>query len=209
MYNDRYKLYEYIDKVLGKICFTRDLVHFTFNKIDSDIIDYELEKMKENELIIEPLPSVFYNRIKIDWLNDFYVPSYKNILEAYAVQNRWNVVEHVNHWLNSYGLSTQVPARYEYYTTGPTTNIEIFKTIAVFEHSDEPIITYGTKYTAGLYFVMDYLGEDYFKNPLKKEWFIRHIGELKKYWLSDGDTSFLKYMKPWMVKICERIVDIS
>ena len=113
MYNDKYGIYKFIDCHLGESVFSKNMLCFTFKHIEQIVLDSELEKMKKDELIIEALPGVFYNKIKVPFLDDFYIPSYSRILETYAAQNFWHICKTVSYWLNFYRMDTQIPARYE------------------------------------------------------------------------------------------------
>lgn len=86
-------------------------------------------------------PNIFRKPLHSQRLNvDVPVGPYE-VVPIIARLNHWTVIPSENHCLNMLGLSTQVPAFYNYTSTGPDTIIQIGGHLVSFQHCGERYLT--------------------------------------------------------------------
>lgn len=109
----------------------------------SDIIDLgaynnlrkTLERMVKSNQICRVLRGVYYIPEYIDILDMYSVPSVEGIAKAIARNLNWDIYPSGNYALNILGLSTQVPCKYIYTSSGPYKTYEYGGIIIEFKHA--------------------------------------------------------------------------
>lgn len=74
---------------------------------------------------------------KMTLIDGFGYPSTKDLAEKYAERHGWKILPTKETVLNGLGLSTQVPVRTEYLSTGPYREIEYYGNVIRFKHTDQ------------------------------------------------------------------------
>ena len=81
-----------------------------------------LEKEKKIKKI---LPGIYYAPFYSESINEYSLPEVESVVNAISRKFGWTITQNDNSLLNSMGLSTQVPAKYEFYTDGPSKVLKI------------------------------------------------------------------------------------
>lgn len=117
-------------------------------------MDYETAKKSiarlEKKGTIRRVVRGVYDKPKYsNLLNEMVAPNINEVAKAIARSNNWTISASGNTALNLLGLSTQVPAIYEFLTSGPSRNYEIMGVNVKFTHRADKEI-YGFSYKSGL-----------------------------------------------------------
>lgn len=105
----------------------------------TDIMDYETAKKNiarlEKKGILRRVVRGVYDKPKYSkLLNEYITPDINEIALALARNYNWTIAPSGNTALNLLGLSTQVPANWEYISTGPYRSYDIGKAKLHFAH---------------------------------------------------------------------------
>ncbi len=128
------KIKQYIEKLKpNQIFLTNDLIDVTnYNNIK--IILYRLEKQK----IIKRLMDGLYYKPDFSPLLNADIPlDIEDVVKKIAEKFNWKIVPEHNKVLNMLNLSTQVPAKYIYLSTGPYRKYNIYGFDIYFKHASE------------------------------------------------------------------------
>ena len=128
------KIKQYIEKLKpNQIFLTNDLIDVTnYNNIK--IILYRLEKQK----IIKRLMDGLYYKPDFSSLLNADIPlDIEDVVKKIAEKFNWKIVPEHNKVLNMLNLSTQVPAKYIYLSTGPYRKYNIYGFDIYFKHASE------------------------------------------------------------------------
>ena len=126
---------EYIEnKILklpmGSVFVMSDLDNLTTNNNLRQII-FRLENAGKIRRI---LPGIYERPYFIKSLNCYAAPDLNQVALAIARRNNWSIAPSGNVALNILGISTQIPAKWEYFSTGPSKTYNIFDTEINFTH---------------------------------------------------------------------------
>ena len=129
-----------------------DLKHLIFERIEDnhlsafscfdfiDLANYKtiskcLERMEDDSIIKRAITGIYYLSNN--------VPSIDDVCNSIAKKHRWNICPTGIYALNVFGLSTQVPVKYVYLSSGPYKNYSIFGVDVVFKRtSTREIVDY-------------------------------------------------------------------
>ena len=105
----------------------------------TDIMDYETAKKNiarlEKSGILRRVIRGVYDKPKYSkMLHEYVAPDINEVANALARNYNWTIAPSGNTALNLLGLSTQVPANWEYISTGPYRSYEIGKVALQFTH---------------------------------------------------------------------------
>ena len=105
----------------------------------TDIMDYETAKkniarLEKNGVLRRVIRGVYDKPKYSKLLNEYVAPDINEIALALARNYNWTIAPSGNTALNLLGLSTQVPASWEYISTGPYRSYEIGKAKLQFSH---------------------------------------------------------------------------
>ena len=128
------KIKQYIEKLKpNQIFLTNDLIDVTnYNNIK--IILYRLEKQKIIKRLIDGL---YYKPDFSSLLNADIPLDIEDVVKKIAEKFNWKIVPEHNKVLNMLNLSTQVPAKYIYLSTGPYRKYNIYGFDIYFKHASE------------------------------------------------------------------------
>lgn len=139
----------------GSIVVVSDFAHFAS---DNTIRQVFYRLVKEEALI--SLGKGIYKKRNFNELFDQEVPANpESIAAAYARKMNWTIYPSKNLALNSLGLSTQVPNRYTYNSSGPTTILSFEHTELEFQHVNPKYLSNQIKSNL-IMEAMNYLGNE-------------------------------------------------
>lgn len=96
-------------------------------------ISKTLERLVKNDVMIRVITGVYSLKQMDNELNLPILPSVDDVCLCIAKKNNWIIGPDENKALNDLGLSTQVPAKYVYLSTGPSRKYFIYNTEVVFK----------------------------------------------------------------------------
>ena len=104
-----------------------------------DIAEYNtvrqaLLRLEKDGKIRRLMRGLYYHPAYSQFLDEYEAPSINHAAEAIARKYNWNIVPSGDTALNLLGLSTQVPAKWEYYTDGPYHSFQIGDLTLDFKH---------------------------------------------------------------------------
>ncbi len=108
------------NKNLRVFC-AKDFIHLG----KSRAINLVLDRMEHKQEITRILTGIYYIPKYIEILDDYETPNISEVAKALARKNNWTITPTGNTALNMLGLSTQVPSKYVYLSTGPYKEYEI------------------------------------------------------------------------------------
>ena len=131
----------------------------------TDIMDYETAKKNiarlEKSGILRRVIRGVYDKPKFsNLLNEYVSPDIDEIARALARNYNWSIAPSGNTALNLLGLSTQVPASFEYISTGPYRSYDIGKLKLQFTHRANKTIEGMSTKTAMVIEALKAIGKD-------------------------------------------------
>ncbi len=146
------------------------------------------------------LPGIYDKPLYSSILKQNVSPNINAVAEAIARKNNWSIIPGGNVALNLLGISTQVPAKWEYLSSGDTKNYQIGNTSISFTHrADKELNRMSTK-TALVIQAIKALGEESISNEIIAK-FAGKLSDIEK-------TRLLTEAKPttaWIYEIIKRI----
>ena len=132
----------------------------------TDIMDYETAKksvarLEKTGMLRRVLRGVYDCPKYSEVLQEYAAPDINEIAEALARNYNWTIAPSGNTALNLLGLSTQVPARWEYISTGPYRSYDIGKAKLSFSHRSNKTIEGMSRTTAMVIEALRAIGIDY------------------------------------------------
>lgn len=117
---------EYISKRISEMPYGTVFIVADF----SDVSTYEntrkiLIRLENKGEIRRILPGIYDKPAFSEILNEYAAPDPNSVAEAIARKNNWTIAASGNTALNLLGLSTQVPAKWEYISNGPSGEYQI------------------------------------------------------------------------------------
>ncbi len=173
----------------------------------TDIMDYEtakksiarLEKSGQLRRVIRGI----YDKPKYSKLLDEYIaPDVNEIALALARNYNWTIAPSGNTALNFLGLSTQVPANWEYISTGPYRSYEIGKAKLRFSHRSNKTIEGMSPKTAMVIEALKAIGKDSVDEKTVATLQDRLSGEDKERLLSEA-----RQTTNWIYSVIKKICD--
>lgn len=132
----------------------------------TDIMDYETAKknvarLEKTGMLRRVIRGVYDCPMYSEILQEYAAPDINEIAEALARNYNWTIAPSGNTALNLLGLSTQVPARWEYISTGPYRSYDIGKSKLSFSHRSNKTIEGMSRTTAMVIEALRAIGRDY------------------------------------------------
>ena len=199
---DRY--IELIKKKIDKMPFGSAFVVSDFTSIsDYQTAKRTLARLAEGGEIRRVIRGVYDKPSYSNLLKEFSSPDFNQVATAIARNYNWTIVPAGNAALNMLGLSTQVPAKWEYCSSGPYRNYEIGNITLCFKHSSNKEIE-GLSYdTALLVQAIKAVGKDNISEDI-----ILRLRERTDNLNKDIVLQEARYTTSWVFsvikKICER-----
>ena len=173
----------------------------------TDLSDYQtakrtLARLCESGVIRRVIRGVYDKPSYSKMLKEYAAPDTDEIARAIARNFNWTIVPAGNAALNMLGLSTQVPAKWEYCSSGPYRDYEMGNIILSFKHSSNKEIE-GLSYdTALLIQAIKALGKDNITDEnidrLKPR-----IAEISK----ENVLNEARYTTSWVYAVIKRICE--
>ena len=153
--------HEYIEnKILklpmGSVFVMSDLDNLATNNNLRQII-FRLENAGKIRRI---LPGIYERPYFIKSLNCYAAPDLNKVALAIARRNNWSIAPSGNVALNVLGISTQIPAQWEYYSTGPSKSYDIFGVEISFTHRADRELSGMSEKTTLVIHAIKMLGKD-------------------------------------------------
>lgn len=108
----------------------------------TDLSNYDtarktLSRLEEDKKIEKICRGIYYKPKYSTLLNEPIAPNMNSIAEAIARNFEWSITPSGENALNLLGISTQVPGRYSFISSGPYRNYNIGKTEIEFTHRND------------------------------------------------------------------------
>lgn len=97
-------------------------------------IDQALRDLEASSKIKRIIRGLYYYPVYNDTLKEFSVPDMRDVAQALARKHEWTIFPEGNTALNYLKLSTQVPAKYVFISTGGSKTYKIGNTTLEFKH---------------------------------------------------------------------------
>jgi len=166
----------------------------------SATIKKALSRLTERKRIRRLLRGVYDNPAYSERLNELAPPNPDHIAQAIARTHGWTIVPGGETALNLLGLSTQVPASWEYLSDGPYRNYEWLGNTMNFKHRTNKETTILSPKTALIVQALKSLGKNYLNNKVIST-LANHIEEKeKKKILKEA-----KFVTDWIYEIIREI----
>ena len=104
------------------------------NNIDYETARKTLRRLDEREEIKKIARGYYYKPIYLPIINEYSRPDIESYAKAIARNMNWRIFPSGNTALNTFGLSTQVPANYSYISSGRTITYSINANTISFTH---------------------------------------------------------------------------
>lgn len=106
------------------------------------------------------LPGIYDKPLYSSTLKQNVSPNINAVAEAIARKNNWSIIPSGNVALNLLGISTQVPARWEYLSSGDTKSYQIGNTTISFTHRADKELNHMSTKTALVIQAIKVLGDE-------------------------------------------------
>jgi hypothetical protein len=128
----------YIDQVYSRILSEKPQKVFVISDF-CDLMDYgtakkSLLRLENNNKIQKIMRGVYYNPRYSQLIQEYEKPSVDEVAKAIARNFKWTIAPSGNTALNQLGLSTQVPAKWIYFSDGPYKTYKIGAQELEFKH---------------------------------------------------------------------------
>lgn len=180
----------------GSVFTTSDFVDIT---TDNNLrqITFRLENEGKIRRI---LPGIYDKPMYSQILDQEVSPDINAVAEAIARKNNWSIIPSGNVALNLLGISTQVPAKWEYFSSGDTKDYQVGNTSINFTHrADKELNRMSTK-TALVIQAIKALGDENISDEI--------IVKLANKLTIEEKTQLLTEAKPttvWIYEVIKRI----
>jgi len=189
-----------LDLPEGSVFTTSDFVDIT-----SDNNIRQITFRLENEgKIRRLLPGIYDKPYFSQILNEHVAPDPNNIAKAIARKNNWTIIPSGNVALNLLGLSTQVPANWEYLSSGQSKDYDFQGITIKFIHRADRELNGMSDKTALIIQALKALGREYISEDIRKKISEGLSGEEKERLLEEAKPS-ASWIYEAIRKICEDI----
>ena len=196
---------KYIDKMSERISNAPFGAAFVVSDF-TDIMDHETAKksiarLEKNATIRRVLRGVYDKPKYSTFLQEYSAPNPDSIAVAIARNNNWSIAPSGDISLNLLGLSTQVPATWEYYSSGPYKSYQIDNCEIKFLHRTNREIEGFSPKTALLIQAIKAVGVDGVTDTVIKQVSGRLSKDEKRIALSEGQQT-TRWIYEAIKKIC-------
>lgn len=128
----------YIDQIYERITSEKPQKVFVISDF-CDLMDYDtakksLARLENNQKIQKIMRGVYYNPRYSQLIQEYEKPVVDEVAKALARNFKWTIAPSGNTALNQLGLSTQVPAKWIYFSDGPYKTYKIGSQELEFKH---------------------------------------------------------------------------
>lgn len=154
----------YIDQVYSRILSEKPQKVFVISDF-CDLMDYgtakkSLLRLESNNKIQKIMRGVYYNPRYSQLIQEYEKPSVDEVAKAIARNFKWTIAPSGNTALNQLGLSTQVPAKWIYFSDGPYKTYKIGSQELEFKHRTNKEISGMSEKTILVIQALKELGEE-------------------------------------------------
>ena len=149
------------------------------------------------------LPGIYDKPAFSEILQEESAPDINAVAEAIARKNNWTIAPDGNTALNLLGLSTQVPARWEYLSSGDTKNYQVGNRSIGFTHRADRELNGMSRKTMLVIQAIKALGPEHISGDI--------IGQLASKVPADEKENLLAEAKPttsWIYEIIKKICEV-
>jgi len=154
----------YIDQIYNRIISEKPQKVFVISDF-CDLMDYgtakkSLSRLENNNKIQKIMRGVYYNPRYSQLIQEYEKPSVDEVAKAIARNFKWTIAPSGNTALNQLGLSTQVPAKWIYFSDGPYKTYKIGEQELEFKHRTNKEISGMSEKTILVIQALKELGEE-------------------------------------------------
>ena len=154
----------YIDQIYNRIISEKPQKVFVISDF-CDLMDYgtakkSLSRLESNNKIQKIMRGVYYNPRYSQLIQEYEKPSVDEVAKAIARNFKWTIAPSGNTALNQLGLSTQVPAKWIYFSDGPYKTYKIGIQELEFKHRTNKEISGMSEKTILVIQALKELGEE-------------------------------------------------
>jgi len=154
----------YIDQIYNRIISEKPQKVFVISDF-CDLMDYgtakkSLSRLENNNKIQKIMRGVYYNPRYSQLIQEYEKPSVDEVAKAIARNFKWTIAPSGNTALNQLGLSTQVPAKWIYFSDGPYKTYKIGAQELEFKHRTNKEISGMSEKTILVIQALKELGEE-------------------------------------------------
>lgn len=195
----------YIDQIYERITSEKPQKVFVISDF-CDLMDYDtakksLARLENNHKIQKIMRGVYYNPRYSQLIQEYEKPVVDEVAKALARNFKWTIAPSGNTALNQLGLSTQVPAKWIYFSDGPYKTYKIGSQELEFKHRTNKEISGMSEKTILIIQALKELGEVQITEEI--------IHKLKKKLTADEIEALLKETQQTTVWIRNVIKKIS
>lgn len=154
----------YINQIYNRIISEKPQKVFVISDF-CDLMDYgtakkSLSRLESNNKIQKIMRGVYYNPRYSQLIQEYEKPSVDEVAKAIARNFKWTIAPSGNTALNQLGLSTQVPAKWIYFSDGPYKTYKIGSQELEFKHRTNKEISGMSEKTILVIQALKELGEE-------------------------------------------------
>lgn len=154
----------YINQIYNRIISEKPQKVFVISDF-CDLMDYgtakkSLSRLESNNKIQKIMRGVYYNPRYSQLIQEYEKPSVDEVAKAIARNFKWTIAPSGNTALNQLGLSTQVPAKWIYFSDGPYKTYKIGTQELEFKHRTNKEISGMSEKTILVIQALKELGEE-------------------------------------------------
>ena len=154
----------YINQIYNRIISEKPQKVFVISDF-CDLMDYgtakkSLSRLESNNKIQKIMRGVYYNPRYSQLIQEYEKPSVDEVAKAIARNFKWTIAPSGNTALNQLGLSTQVPAKWIYFSDGPYKTYKIGEQELEFKHRTNKEISGMSEKTILVIQALKELGEE-------------------------------------------------
>lgn len=147
------------------------------------------------------LPGIYDKPLYSEILGQIVSPDINTVAEAIARKNNWSIIPSGNVALNLLGISTQVPARWEYFSSGDTKDYQVGNTSISFTHRADKELNHMSTKTALVIQAIKTLGDDTISDEVVAK-FANRLSDTEKDTLLDEAKPTTAWIYEVIKKIC-------
>lgn len=192
---------EYIQNVIDNLPEGTAFVISDFaDKTSNDNVRQIFSRLESEGKIRRILPGIYDKPAYSEILNENAAPNPNNVAEAIARKNNWTITPSGNVALNLLGLSTQVPAKWEYISSGPSNEYQIENTKISFIHRADKEVSRMSRKTSLIIQAIKSLGKDQISNEIIRKITSKTTNEERMALLSEA-----RQTTSWIYEVIKKI----
>jgi hypothetical protein len=192
---------EYIQNVIDNLPEGTAFVISDFaDKTSNDNVRQIFSRLESEGEIRRILPGIYDKPAYSEILNENAAPNPNNVAEAIARKNNWTITPSGNVALNLLGLSTQVPAKWEYISSGPSNEYQIENTKISFIHRADKEVSRMSRKTSLIIQAIKSLGKDQISNEIIRKITSKTTNEERMALLSEA-----RQTTSWIYEVIKKI----